>query len=274
MAGGILKHFISICLAHLLAALLFALPAAAEPQRIVSLDACADQYVLGLAPLAHVVAVSDRATLPESWFRDRVGAIRKVKPKLETILALRPDAVVRTWGGDAKLLQALQLYGVKVININEVSTYSAAKDELFRVGHEMNEDASASIEAHNFDDAMDGIRDIGHGRTVLYYTPSGYTAGPDTMQGDMLRKLGFRLETQDKGYAYLSPEVLLSLKPDVFALGFYDDRYAMRRVPGRNPLVRAAIARTRHFTIPARALACNGWYTVYDLENLSLRGVP
>ena len=257
-----------------LAGLLFALPAAAEPRRIVSLDMCADQYVLGLAPLADVVAVSDRATLPESWFRGRVGSIRKVKPKLETILSLRPTVVVRGWGGDVKLLQALQRYGIKIININDVSTFSTARDELFRVGHEMDEDASASIEAHDFDNAMDGLRDIGHGRTVLYYTPSGVTAGPDTMQGDMLRKLGFRLETQDKGYVYLSPEVLLSLKPDVFALGFYDDQYAMRRVPGRNPLVRAQIARTRHFTIPARVLACNGWYTAYGLQDLSMQGVP
>lgn len=274
MAGGILKHLISICLAHLLAGLLFALPAAAEPRRIVSLDMCADEYVLGLAPLADVVAVSDRATLPESWYRDRVGKIRKVKPELETILALRPTVVVRTWGGDARLLAALQKFGIKIININDINTYADAKNELIRIGHEMGEDASASIEVHHFDEALDAILDIGHGRSVLYYTPSGFSAGPDTMQGDMLKKLGFRLETQDRGYFYLSPEVLLSKKPDVFALGFYDDRYAMRRVPGRNPLVRDQIARTHHFTIPARALACSGWFTAYDLQDLSTQGVP
>ena len=79
MADGIVKHLISMCLAQMLAALLVAMPAAAEPRRIVSLDGCADQYVLGLAPLADVIAVSDRATLPESWFRDRVGKIRKAR---------------------------------------------------------------------------------------------------------------------------------------------------------------------------------------------------
>ena len=251
-----------------------AFPATAEPHRIVSLDGCADQYVLGLAPLADIVAVSDRAGLDDSWFRGRVGAIRKVKPKLETILALQPDAVVRNWGGDAKLLQALQRYGIKVININDVSTYAEAEDELYRVGHAMDEDASAAIEAHHFEGALDGIRDIGHGRSALYYTTYGYTAGPDTMQGEMLKKLGFRLETQDKGVFYLSPEVLLSKKPDVFALGFYDDRFGMRRMPGRNPLVSAAIARAHHFVLPARALACSGWFTAYALQDLSNAGEP
>ena len=270
MAGGMLRRL--VCTFAM--SLLCALPAAAEAHRIVSLDGCADQYVLGLAPLADVIAVSDRAGLAESWFRGRVGSIRKVKPKLETILALEPDVVVRTWGGDAKLLQALQRYGIKVININDVSTYAQAESELYRVGHEMDEDASAAIEAHHFEDALAEVRDIGHGRTAIYYTTYGYTAGPDTMQGEMLKKLGFRLETQDKGFFYLSPEVLLSKKPDVFALGFYDDRFGMRRLPGRNPLVRAAIERTHHFTIPARALACSGWFTAYDLQDLSMQGVP
>ncbi len=245
-------------------------PARAEtPPRVVSLDGCADQYVLGLVPRSEVVALSDRATLEDSYFRDRVVGIPRVKPKLETILALQPDVVVRTWGGDARLLQRLAHYGVKIVNINDVHSYDQARNELFRVGDALDQAASAGIEAHRFDKAMADIQTIGAGRTVLYYTPGGYSAGPDTMVGDMLKHLGFRLETQDKGFFYLSPEVLLSLKPDVFALGFYDDRYAMRRVPGRHPLVRAAIAARPSLVIPARALSCAGWFTAYDLENLS-----
>ncbi len=235
----------------------------------MSLDGCADQYVLGLVPRAQLVALSDRAALADSYFADRAAGVRRVKPKLETVLALAPDIVVRTWGGDARLLQRLQHYGIKVININDVHNYTEARDELFRVAEALDQPASAGIEAHRFDEAIAGIRPVGAGRTVLYYTPSGYSAGPDTMVGDMLKHLGFRLETQDKGFFYLSPEVVLSLKPDVFALAFYDDRFAMRRVPGRHPLVRAAIAAKPSLVIPARALSCAGWFTAYDLENLS-----
>ena len=237
--------------------------------RIVSLDGCADQYVLGLVPRAQLIALSDRAALDDSYFRDRVAGIPRVKPKLETILSLEPDIVVRTWGGDARLLQRLAHYGIKVITINDVHTYAEARDELYRIANALNQPASADIEAHNFDEAIAHIQPVGAGRTVLYYTPSGYTAGPDTMVGDMLRHLGFRLETQDKGYFYLSPEVLLSLNPDVFALAYYDDPFAMRRVPGRHPLVRAAITARPNIILPARAISCAGWFTAYDLENLS-----
>ena len=242
--------------------------------RIVSLDECADQYVLGLAPRADIAAVSDHAGLPDSWFRDRSKGLKQVRPSLESVLALHPTVVVRTWQGDARLLLKLQHYGIKVISINDISTYSDARNALLRVGHELNEDASALIEVHHFDAALEDVRDIGHGRRVLYYTPSGYSLGAGTLVADMMRRLGFRMATQDQGAFYVSPEVVLGMTPDAFALAFYDDPYAMRRVPGRNPLVRAKITTTPHFSIPARALLCSAWFSVYDLRDLSLKGTP
>ncbi|MFT4077138.1 MAG: iron ABC transporter substrate-binding protein [Asticcacaulis sp.] len=240
-----------------------------RPLRVASLDGCADQYVLGLVPRAQIVAVSDRAGLPDSYFRERAASLRRTQPRLETILALDPDVVVRTWGGDLDLIKALEKHHIRIVNINDITSYDQAKPELFRVAAELGQPAGAGIEAHRFDLAMAGIKPVGAGRTVLYYTPGGYSAGPDTMIGDMLQRLGFKLETQTKGFYYLSPEVLLSLKPDVFALGFYDDHYAMRRVPGRNPLVRKKIAESPNFTLPRQAISCSGWFTAYDLKELS-----
>ncbi|MDV6329240.1 iron ABC transporter substrate-binding protein [Asticcacaulis sp. 201] len=236
---------------------------------VVSLDMCADQYVLGLVPRDQILALSERSALPDSNFRERAEYVRRIKPRIESILALNPDVVVRTWGGDLNLIKALERRHIKIININDISNYDQAKSELFRVGHELDQEASAQIEARRFDLALADIQPLGRGRSILYYTPSGYSAGPDTMTGDMLRRLGFKLETQDKGYFYLSPEVLLSKKPDVFALAFYDDAYAMRRVPGRNPLIRARIADTPHIVLPRQALSCNGWFTAYDLVRVS-----
>jgi len=255
-------------LAALILLLSGTLPATAAP-RIVSLDECADQYVLGLVPRDRIAAVSNKAALPDSYFRDRVKGLRQVRPNAESVLALRPDIVVRTWGGDARLLQMLAKTGVQVVTINDIKTFDEARNELHRAGEAMGVDAEAQGEAERFQAALNDIRPIGLDRTVLYYTPGGYSAGPDTMVGEMLRKLAFRLESQDKGFFALSPEVMLSLHPDVFALGFYDDVYEMRRSPGRNPIVRRLIDTTPHFTLPRRAMSCSGWYSAYDLRLLS-----
>lgn len=247
-----------------------AVPAAgAKLLKVVSLDGCADQYVLGLVPRDQILALSDRARLPDSYFRERAAAVRRIQPRLETLLALDPDVVVRTWGGDLNLIKALEKHHIRIVNINDITNYDQAKPELFRVAKELGQEAGAGIEAHRFDLAMAAIQPVGEGRTVLYYTPTGTSAGPDTMVGDMLQRLGFKLETQNKGFFYLSPEVLLSMKPDIFALAFYDDHYAMRRVPGRNPLVRAQIAATPNFTLSRQSVSCSGWFTAYDLSELS-----
>ena len=120
--------------------------------------------------------------------------------------------------------------------------------------------------------SLAGVRPIGKGKTILYYTPSGYSAGPDTFIGDMLKTLGYRLETADHGFFALSPEVLLTTTPDVFALGFYDDPFQSRRAPGRSALIRERIAERPHIKLPLRMIACSGWYAAYDLEALSQQG--
>ncbi len=241
----------------------------APAPKVVSLDNCADQYVLGLVPRDDILALSPRARLSDSAFRDRAEGVRRIQTRLESILALQPDIVVRTWGGDFKLIQALQAHHVQIVNIGDVKNYDEARTELLHVGGLLKQPAAAEIEAHRLTVALSETRDVGKGRRVLYYTPGGYTAGPDTMVGTMLTRLGFRLETQNKGEYFLSPEVLLSLKPDVFALAFYDDAYAMRRTPGRNPLVRHVIAQTPHFALPDDTIACAGWFTAYRLQTLS-----
>jgi len=237
--------------------------------RVVSLDMCADQYVLGLVPRDNIAGISMRAQLPESFYRDRAKGLRRVPAKSEAVLALAPDVVVRTWGGDRKLLDRLAKSRIKVITINDLQNLDQAEDELLRVGAELGLSPAAQDEVQRFHAAMNAVRPIGLGRSVLYYTPGGYTAGPDTFTGDLLTRLSFRMESQTRGFYFLSPEVLLSMKPEVFALGFYEDAYAMRRVPGRHPLVRNAIEATPHFTVPATAVACGAWHAAYDLQALS-----
>ena len=76
--------------------------AAKPPLRIVSLDMCADQYVLGLVARPQIAALSRSAMAPESYFRNRAKGIRLVNAEAEAILSLHPDLVIRTWGGDAR----------------------------------------------------------------------------------------------------------------------------------------------------------------------------
>jgi iron complex transport system substrate-binding protein len=95
-------------------------PAMAAPLRVLALDQCADQYVLALASEADL-ALSPRADDPDSRLRDAARGRRQVRPTLEAAIAFEPDVVVRYWGGEPRLLAALERRGVRVLLIDDAT---------------------------------------------------------------------------------------------------------------------------------------------------------
>jgi iron complex transport system substrate-binding protein len=240
-----------------------------EPLKVVSLDMCADQYALGLMSQSQILGLSHRARLDESYFKERVANSPRVKPKLETLLALKPDAVLRTYGGDPRMLMSLKSRGIAIIDINEVSSLPEARSELLRIGKLLGQDSTTMIELRRMDKALKTLKPAGKGKKVLYLTSAGYTSGTGTMVADLLLRLDLKLVSQNKGFYPLPLEVLLGLKPDIFAFGFYDDPRSDRRAIGRHPVVQKKAQHSRKLILPSRFLACSGWFNAYDLEDLN-----
>ncbi len=105
----------------LLLALSLAAPAQASP-RVFSLDQCADQYVLALAPREAIAALSTRARNPDSLLRDRAIGLPQRRATTESVLAAGPNLVVRLWGGDARLASALKRRGIAVVQLDDAAT--------------------------------------------------------------------------------------------------------------------------------------------------------
>ena len=70
--------------------------------RVMSLDSCADQYVLALAPREAIVGLSHRAVAPDSYLRDQAAGLPLRRATFESLVSARPQVVVRLWGGDAR----------------------------------------------------------------------------------------------------------------------------------------------------------------------------
>ena len=103
-------------------ALLCASPAWAEPRRIVSLDYCADQFVLALADRDQIAALSRGSQRDDSYFRARAHGIRQTRGTLEEVLALRPVS---------KKPNAINAGGV-VIMLSSGSTVQLASVRMLR----------------------------------------------------------------------------------------------------------------------------------------------
>ena len=89
-------------------------PISAVPSRIVSLDFCADQFLLELADRGQITALSTQSQAEHSFWRARAKGIPQVRARAEAVLALRPDLVVRTYGGDPGIEHLLASAGVQI----------------------------------------------------------------------------------------------------------------------------------------------------------------
>lgn len=238
----------------------FAGPAAA--QRVMSLDSCADQYVLALAPRAAIVGVSPRADAPDSFLRAKAAGLPKRRTTLEATLGARPDVVVRQWGGDARLTAALSRRGVRTISLGDATDFDGVRANVRQVAQALDRQAAGEALLARMDADLARAAGAGKGRAAFYLTPGGYTAGPDTMIDAMLRAAGFSNAASQPYFSPAPLEKLVLNPPRAIVLGFFDltragaDRWG----PGRHAALRKATQGRVIASLPGSMLGCSAWF--------------
>ena len=203
------------------AALALAGPASGGPA-VVSLDQCADQFVLALAPRADIKGLSYRARAPDSYLRDDAKGLPLRRVDLESVLAARPQLVVREWGGDAGMLRRLQDRGIRVVGIDDATDFQGVRANIRRVAAALGEPARGEALIARMDAELGAARGAWRGRSGFYLVPGGFTAGPDTLIGAMMQTAGMRDASLSPGFQPAPLEQLVLHPPDAVVLGFFD----------------------------------------------------
>lgn len=217
---------------------------------------------MALSPDA-TLALSPRADDPDSWMRAEAARYRRVRPTLEAAIAFQPDVVVRYWGGETRLLAALEQRGVRVVTIDDATTMQGVQANIAKVAvglgqRQRGETLTASMQAR-LTQAAPIAGDQGQS-SALYLTPGGFTAGSDTLVGAILHAAGFSTLARSQGYAPVSVERLALSPPRRFVLGFFDLFRSDWRGPGRHPVVQRAAKGRVAARLPAAALTCPAWF--------------
>lgn len=246
-------------------------PAHAQPTRIASLDFCADQYVLRLADRDQIAAISRYAEGEDSYERTRAAGIAQIRPTLEEMAPLRPDLVVRTFGGGPQIEQALARRHVSIVNVGWIETIGDVIDAVRRVSAALGQ----SARGERFARALEirrralAVRRI-PGVRALYLTPGGVTAGRGTMVDEIFREAGVENIEQGRGWRPAPLERLVRDRPLRLVLSFFD--FAATRQDAwsaaRHPLMRRILAETPSVTWPAAWTACAHWGALDAAEAL------
>lgn len=237
----------------------------------MSLDQCSDEYILALSPRQDIVGLSYRADDGDSWMGAKAAGLPLRRVSTESVLAARPDVVVRYWGGDARLSAALTRRGMRVVNIQEANDFDGIRANVRAVAAALNETPAGEAIVARMDQKLAAARGAWKGQSAIYATPGGYTAGPGTLVDAIIRAAGLTNGTKTASYSALSLENLVLSPPSAIVLGFFDffarvnDRWGI----GRHDAMQQVMAGRTVASLPGSELGCPGWFAADGVAQLA-----
>ncbi|ANI77408.1 MULTISPECIES: ABC transporter substrate-binding protein [Sphingobium] len=191
--------------------------AAPAPKRIVSLNTCADQYVLALADPRQIVALSPYGHDPElSAAVAKARRFRTLRRPAEEVLAMRPDLLIGLPDGAGSVVGAPpgQWRTLGLASADSLVTIRAQIREVAAaVGHR--ERGEALI--RRMDRDLAPLPQAGRGGVAAYYQRRGYMTGTGTLVDELIRRAGLVNLAGKLGKASLAQvplEEMIAARPD------------------------------------------------------------
>ena len=264
------KHTIIASVIFILLLLPFVLSAdssdKAKPQRIVSIGLCTDQLLLMLALRSQIASLTVSATDQQmSYMADSVGDIPLNNTSVEEIVPYQPDLIVGSQFAARDTTRFLRQLGYDVKLVNLPKTIEEIYTLLESFGEWTGNAArAAAIIADMEQKIVDIQARYAHRpeKTMIIYSPNGYTIGADTLENDVLKHAGFRnlsAEMGIVGFKKISLEKVIEARPDFLQLDNHVyNRNSLASSYLGHPVLNKVVNNKEHLFIPSRIRACAG----------------
>jgi cation diffusion facilitator family transporter len=197
--------------------LALAMPAAAAPPRVVSINLCADQHLVALADASQIAALSPLAADPAlSAVAERAAGFPRIRPSAEAVLAQRPDLVIAgAWGGrEAEAI--LRARRIPVLRLGLAEDFDAIRAQLRAVGAALGHAARAEAAIAAMDAALPAKPEAR--APALVWQAAGFTPGRGTLADAVLRAAGRTNAAPFAGYGTVRLERLVAQPPALLVL--------------------------------------------------------
>lgn len=247
-----------------------------RPMRIVSLDYCADQYVLKLADPEQVLAISPDGAKEFSYMRDTAARVPSVRPIAEDVLILKPDLVVRAYGGGPNAEAFFERAGIPVLQLGWASSVDG--DDIGSIPGLIQQMADGLDQSqrgrelvNEFRARLSNLRKRAESERALYITPSGVTSGPGSMVHEMLLSAGFKNFQTQPGWRSVDLEQLAYAQPDVVAAAFFGiaENYTGGWSTLNHPVAEEQLLSKPVIPLDSSWTACSGWFILDAIEALA-----
>ena len=244
--------------------------AGAPPKRIVSLNLCADQYLLALADPGQIAALTRFARDPDMSAGAKAAThIPMTRGSAEDVLALEPDLIVATPGRRSGTRAALAKQHYPTLELSSAESYDAIvgqiRDVAKAVGHP--ERGEAMIRRMNAELAE--LPRVRAGRVAAYYQRRGYMTGTGTLIDDLMQRVGLINLASKIGKPALSQltiEQLIAAHPDYLIVESASERV---RDQGTEMLHHPSLRDIPRIRLPQAWTVCGGPAYVEAVRSLA-----
>jgi len=260
-----------VALATLLVLLTSSVAAAGSgAQRVVSLDYCADQFVLKLLPRERILALSPDADKPFSYMREAAVGLPQVRAVAEDVLVLGPDLIVRSYGGGPNAAQFFSRANVKVLQVPYADSIAGIRTSINAMAKSLSVPERGHAIVAEMDRRLERLRKPSEPRSALYLTSLGATSGPGTQAHDMLLAAGLENYQTRAGWHTIPLERLIFQQPDVIAAAFFGNNSKLAVwSPMRHPVAQQHMNDRPTVMLDGAWTSCGGWFLLDAVEALA-----
>lgn len=243
------------------------------PTRVVSLDYCADQFLLKMLPDSRILALSPDADKHFSYMRERAVGLPTVRPLAEDVLNLQPDLVVRSYGGGPRVASFLGRAGIDVLQLPYANSLAEIRTATLTIADGLGVPDRGAEMVAEFDARLASIKSSNPRREALYMTPTGVTSGPGTLVNEMLLAGGYSNFEKDAGWRSLPLERLAYEQPDLVAAAFFDVDTIRPELwsPMRHPVAKRQLTDRPTVMLQGAWTSCGAWFLLDAIEALAAK---
>lgn len=192
--------------------------AGTAPQRIVSLNLCADQLVLGLADRSQIAGLTRNADKPEMSARAaEARGLRILGTSAEEILEIRPDLVVGMPARRSSAMHMLKGQNYRMVDLKTADTLDEILASIRTTAAAVGQPARGEAMIAGMQAELARLPRSGRGKVAAYYQRRGFLTGTGTLIDDLMGRVGLVNLAARLGrppLSQLSLEELIAARPD------------------------------------------------------------
>jgi iron complex transport system substrate-binding protein len=246
----------------LLVIALAAMPAMAQPHRVVSLNLCADALVLRLADRADVQSVSWLARDPEnSVVAAEAASVPVNHGQAEEVAALQPDLVVVGAFTTRSTVALLRRVGMPILELGVPRDLDGVRAQIRQVATALGQAERGERMIATMDERLAAIRSPASPPLAVVLRPNGFTAGRGSLVDEILRRAGVRNLAAEQGlenYGEIPLERVALSGGRLLILNQPENRAPSLGEAMLDHPILSALPELRLVRVPARLWTCGG----------------